>query len=80
MEEHARLQASRNGYKGHVTRFYNKIGKLVDGEFNEYMTTSLSNAIEQFTRKMEKIMQINEQLLKTFDNASELESAVLDAE
>jgi len=29
---------------------------------------------------MEKIMQINEQLLKIFDYASELESAVLDAE
>ena len=44
------------------------------------MTTSLNNAIEQLTRKMEKILQIDEQLLKLFDNASELESAVLDAE
>ena len=62
-----------------MTRLYNKIDELVDGEFDECMTTSLSNAIEKLTRKME-ITQIDEQLLKTFDNASELESAVLDAE
>ena len=44
------------------------------------MTTSLNNAVEQQTRKMEKILQINDQLLKTLNDASELESTDLDAE
>jgi len=78
MVEQTRLQASQNGYKGHVTRLYNKIDKLVDREFDEYTTTSLSSVIEQLTRKVE-ITQIDEHLLKTFDNASELQLAVLDA-
>ena len=64
------------GYKGHV----NKIDELIDGEFDEYITASLNNAVEQLTRKMEKLSQIDEQLLKTFQNASVLETAVLDAE
>ena len=80
MEEQTHLQASRSGYKGHVTRLFNKIDELIDGEFDEYTTTSLTNAVEQFTRKMEKLSQIDEQLLKTFQNASELKTVVLDAE
>ena len=80
MEERTHLQASWNGYKGHVTRLYNKIDELVGGEFGDYITTSLNNAIEQLTRKMEKIANIDEQLLKALDDASELESAVLEAE
>ena len=80
MEEWTCLQTSRNGYKGHVTRLYNKIDELVGREFDDYTTTSLNNAIEQLTRKMEKIAHIDEQLLKALDDASELESAVLEAE
>ena len=63
MEERTRLQVSWNGYKGHVIRLYNKVDKLVGGEFDDYTTTSLNNVIEQLTRKMEKITHIDEQLL-----------------
>ena len=80
MEDKTRLSASRNGYKGHVTRLLNKMDDLIAADFDEYTTTSLNNAVEQLTRKMEKISQIDEQLLRTFEDASELESAVLDAE
>ena len=79
MEDKTRLSASRNGYKGHVTRLFNKIDDLIAADFDEYTTTSLNNAVEQLTWKME-ISQIDEQLLRTFEDASELESAVLDAE
>ena len=80
MEEQARLQASRSGCKGHITRLFNRIDELVDGEFDEYTITSLNSAINQLSKKMEKILAIDEQLLETFDNATELESAILDAE
>ena len=72
MEDKARLSASRNGYKGHVTRLFNKIDELIAADLDEYTTTSLNNAVEQLTRKMEKISQIDEQLLRTFEDASEL--------
>ena len=80
MEEKTRLSASRSRYKGHVTRLFNKIDELIATDFDDYTTTSLNNAVEQLTRKMEKISQIDEQLLKTFEDASELESTVLYAE
>ena len=80
MEEKTHLSASRNGYRGHVTRLFNKIDRLIAADFDEYTITSLNNAVEQLTRKMEKILQIDDQLLKTFDDASELELSVLDAE
>ena len=60
MEEQTRSQAFHSGYKGHVTRLFNKIDELMDGEFDEYTTTSLNNAVEQLTRKMEKFSQIDE--------------------
>ena len=80
MEEKTHLSASRNGYRGHVTRLFNKIDRLIAADFDEYTITSLNNAVEQLTRKMEKILQIDDQLLKTFDDVSELELSVLDAE
>ena len=80
MEEQTHLQASHSRYKGHVTRLFNNIDELIDGEFDEYTTTSLNNAVEQLTRKIKKFSQIDKQLLKTFQNASDLETAVIDAE
>ena len=47
MEELARLQASRSGFKGHVTRLYTKINKLLSEEVNDYSVTSLTTAMEQ---------------------------------
>jgi len=41
-----------------VTRLFNKIDKLVSKEFDDYMTTLINNAIEQLTKKMEKIIKI----------------------
>ena len=79
MEERTRLIASRSGYKGHVTQLYNKIDELIGGEVDDYTTTSLNNAVEQLTRRMEKITQIDEQLLERYD-VSELESVMLEAE
>ena len=80
MEEQTRLIASRRGYKGHVTRLFTKIDELIDREFDDYTITSLNNSIEQLTRKMEKLTHIDEQLLKLYDDASELETAVMEAE
>ena len=80
MEEQTRLIASRRGYKGHVTRLFTKIDELIDGEFDDYTIMSLNNSIEQLTRKMEKLTHIDEQLLKLYDDASELETAVMEAE
>ena len=80
MEEQTRLQASWSGYKGHVTRLFNKIDELVSGEFDDYTTTSLNNAIEQLTKKLEKITKIDDRLLELSKDATELETAVLEAE
>ena len=80
MEEQTRLIASWRRYKGHVTRLFTKIDELIDGEFDDYTITSLNNSIEQLTRKMEKLTHIDEQLLKLYDDASELETAVMEAE
>ncbi|XP_065887247.1 uncharacterized protein [Dysidea avara] len=80
MEEQTRLQASRSGYKGHVTQLFNKIDELVSGEFDDYTTTSLSNAIEQLTKKLEKITKIDDRLLELSKNATELELTVVEAE
>ena len=62
-----------------MTRLYNKIDELIGGEFDDYVTTLLNNAVEQLTRRMEKITQSDEQLLERY-HASELESVVLEAE
>ena len=40
----------------------------------------MNTTVEQLTRKMEKITQIDKHLLKLYDDASELESAVLETE
>ena len=80
MEEQTRLIASRRGYKGHVTRLFTKIDELIDGEFDDYTITSLNNSTERLTRKMEKLTHIDEQLFKLYDDASELETAVMEAE
>jgi len=80
MEEQARLLASRNGYKGHVTRLFNNIDDFCSGEFNDYSATSLSSAVEQLTSKLEKIKHLDDQLFKLYIDASRLETAVMDTE
>ena len=47
-----------------MTRLFNKIDELIAADFDEYTATSLNNSVEQLTRKMEKISQIDEQLLR----------------
>ena len=78
-EEKARQLASRSGYKGHVTRLFHKIDDQMTEEFDKYMTTSLNNTIEQLTKKMEKIANIDVRLYELSD-VTEIESAVLEAE
>ena len=70
MEGQTRLLASQSGYKGHVTRLFNKIEGLIGGEFDDYTISSLNNAVEQLTKKMEKLTQIDEEIMKTYDDAS----------
>ena len=80
MEEQTRLLASRGGYRGHVTRLFNKIDELVEGEFDEYTIRSLNSAVDQLTKKMDKITNIDQQLVAMYNDATELESAVMEAE
>ena len=80
MEDLAHLQASRSGFKGHVTRLYAKIDKLLGEEVDDYSVTSLTTAMEQLNRKMERIAQIDEQILPLIDDPTELEQVVLDRE
>ena len=76
----ARLSASRKGYRGHVSRLFHKIDDLSSNEFDDYSATSLGKALEQLTSKLEKIKTLDEQLFKLYDDPSELETAVMDAE
>ena len=67
MEEQARLSASRKGYRGHVSRLFHKIDDLSSNEFDDYTATSLGNAVEQLTSKLEKIKALDEQLFKLYN-------------
>ena len=44
MDEQARFWASHNGYKGLMTRLFNRIEDLLSGEFDDYSATLLGNA------------------------------------
>ena len=44
MEELARLQASRSGFKGDMTRLYTKIDELLGEEVTDYSVTALKTA------------------------------------
>ena len=46
MEEQTHLLASMRGYKGHMTRLYNKTDELTGGEFDNYTTMSLNTTVE----------------------------------
>ena len=59
---------------------YAKIDELLGEEVDDYSITSLTTAIEQLNRKMERIAQIDEQILTLIDDPTELEQAVLDRE
>ena len=80
MGEQARLQASRNGYRGHVTRLFSKIDEMLSGEFDNYSATLLNNAVDQLSSKMDKIKHIDDQLIKLYEEPSDIEAAVMDAE
>ena len=74
------MSALRNGYKGHVTQLFHKIDELVEGDFDDYITTSLNDAVGQLDKKLEKIALIDKQLLKLYEDEHELETAVLEVE
>lgn len=46
----------------------------------EISTTSLNNAVEQLSKKREKLTEIDGRLLELLDDAKEIELAVLEAE
>ena len=79
MEELTRLQASCKAFKGHVTRLQSKIDELMAAEFDDYMITSMTTAIEQL-KKSDKIAQIDEKITTQIDHDTELESAMYDTE
>ena len=79
-EEITRLQASRKAFKGHVTRLHNKIDELMAEDFDDYTIASLTATIEQIKKKGERITQMDEKIATLISDASELETAVFDAE
>ena len=80
MEELARLQASRKGYKSHVTRLNHKIDELLASEFDELAITSLNTAIEQLNRKKEKLSQLDQRVAELIESPDDLEEAIFEAE
>ena len=80
MEELNRLQASRKAFKGHVTRLHYKIDELMNRDFDDYTTTSLTTAIEQIKKKGDKVAQMDERIATLLTDATELETATFDAE
>ena len=63
MEELTRLQASRKGFKSHVTRLYNKVEELIDNEVDEYSVALLTKTMEQLRSKGDKLNKIDEQIV-----------------
>ena len=62
MEQLDRLQASRKGFKSHVTRLYNKVDELMSKEEDEYSVALLTKAMEQLKSKGDKLNKIDEQI------------------
>ena len=80
MEELTRLQASCKAVKGHITRLHYKMDELLTGDFDDYTISSLTTAIEQIKKKGDRIAQMDERIAVLTDNATELESAMYEAE
>ena len=80
MEELAQLQASRKGYKSHVTRLNHKMDELLASEFDKLTFTSLNTAIEQLNRKKEKLSQIDQRVAELIESPEDLEEAIFEAE
>ena len=76
MEDLARLQASRKGYKSHVTRLYNKVDEILSSELNEFSVTSLTTAIEQLNKKKETLAQIDGRVTELIESPEDLEEAI----
>ena len=80
MEELAQLQASRKGYKSHVTWLYNKVNEILSSELNEFSITSLTTAIEQLNKKKETLSQIDRRVTELIESPEDLKEAIFDAE
>ena len=80
MEELAQLQASRKGYKSHVTRLNHKMDELLASEFDKLTFTSLNTAIKQLNRKKEKLSQIDQRVAELIESPEDLEEAIFEAE
>ena len=80
MEQLDRLQASRKGFKSHVTRLYNKVDELIYNEVDDYSVALLIKAMEQLKSKGDKLNKIDEQITTLIDDPHELEEYVLETE
>ena len=80
MEELTRLQASRKGFKSHVTRLYNKVDELIDNEVDEYSVALLTKTMEQLRSKGDKLNKIDEQIVTLINDPEELEYYIVESE
>ena len=61
MEELTRLEASRKGYKSHVTRVFNRVDAIFNQQsLDELSAAHLPIAIDQLTKKLERFKQIDD--------------------
>ena len=52
MEELTRLQASRKGYRSHVTRSFNKVEETIIKDANEFSITYVKTAVDQLEKHL----------------------------
>ena len=79
MEELTRLQASRKGYKSHVSRINNKIDELLSKECDKFSIASLTTAVEQLNRKKETLSQIDTRISELIESPEDLEGTIFEA-
>ena len=79
MEQLDRLQASRKGFKSHVTQLY-KVDELIYKEVDNYSVALLIKAMEQLKSKGDQLNKIDEQIATLIDDPHELEEYVLETE
>ena len=80
MEKLTRLQASRKGYKSHVSRINNKIDELLSNECDEFSIAYLTTTVEQLNRKKETLLQVDVRISELIESPEDIESAIFKAE
>ena len=82
MEEIQRLRASRRGYKGHLTKLFNKAEGIVvnQGNLSELDIATATATIEQLKRKGEILRDLGERIQAQIDKEEDLETEILEDE